>query len=119
MIQLSGAQKKYLRGLAHNRKPIVLIGQKDLTPRVFKEIEQALDFHELIKVKCIDRKEKSDKLAVAEAVLSKTGCEMVGMIGHVLIFFRQHSDPEKRKINLPAPAKPAGSPPPTGKDSDK
>jgi RNA-binding protein len=119
MTHLTGAQKKYLRGIAHDRKPVVLIGQKDLTPQVVREIDQALDFHELIKVKCIDRKEKGDKIQIAEAVLEKTGCELVGMIGHILIFFRRHSNPEKRKINLPSPAKPAGSQPPTGKDSDK
>lgn len=117
MIQLTGSQKKYLRGLAHGRKPVVLIGQKQLTPRVFKEIEQALDFHELIKVKCIDRKEKDAKKEVAETILKETGCELVGMIGHILIFFRRHSNPEKRKITLPAPAEPAGSRPPIRKDS--
>ena len=106
MIQLTGSQKKFLRGLAHGKKPVVLIGQKQLTPQVFKEIEQALDFHELIKVKCIDRKEKDDKKEVTEAIVEKTGCELVGMIGHILIFFRQHKDPEKRKITLPAPATP-------------
>jgi len=117
MIQLTGSQKKYLRGLAHGKKPVVLIGQKQLTPQVLKEIDQALDFHELIKVKCIERKEKDDKKEVAEAVLKKTGCELVGMIGHILIFFRQHKNPEKRKIILPVPAKPAESQPPTLKDS--
>lgn len=117
MNRLTGAQKRYLRGLAHGRKPVVLIGQKQLTPRVLREIEQALDFHELIKVKCIDGKEKDDKKKVAETVLKKTGCELVGMIGHVLILFKPHKNPEKRKITLPEPAKPIESQPPTRKDS--
>jgi RNA-binding protein len=104
MNPLTGAQKKYLRGLAHDKKPVVLIGQKQLTQQVFKEIQQALDHHELIKVKCIDRKEKAGKKEIAEAVMQKTGCELVGMIGHVLILFKQQRDPEKRKINLPSPA---------------
>ena len=107
MIQLTGTQKKYLRGLAHDKKPVVLIGQKHLTPQVLREIQQALDFHELIKVKCIDQKEKSDKKEIAEAVSKETGSELVGMIGHILIFYRQQQDPEKRNITLPSPA-PAG-----------
>jgi len=109
MNRLTGAQKRYLRGLAHGKKPVVMIGQKQLTPRVVKEIDQALDFHELIKVKCIDGKEKENKKDVADAVLKETGCQLVGMIGHILILFRQHTDPKKRKITLPAPAKPAGA----------
>ena len=116
-MHLTGSQKKSLRGLAHGKKPVVLIGQKKLTPQVLKEIDQALNAHELIKVKCIDLKERDDKKIIAEAVSEKTKCELVGMIGHILVFFRQHSNPEKRKINLPAPAKPAVSRPPIQKDS--
>jgi len=101
---LTGAQKKYLRGLAHGKKPGVLIGQKQLTQQVLEEIRKALDYHELIKVKCIDRKEKAEKKEIAEVVSQQTGGELVGMIGHVLIFFKQQKDPEKRKINLPSRA---------------
>ena len=103
MNQLTGSQKKYLRGLAHGKKPVVLIGQKQLTSQVIQEIRQALDYHELIKVKCTDRKDKTDKKALAESISQKTGCELVGMIGHVLIFFKQQQDPEKRKVNLSSP----------------
>ena len=119
MNHLTGTQKKYLRGLAHGKKPVVLIGQKQLTQQVVQEIRQALDYHELIKVKCLDRKEKADKIEIAEAISQKTGGELVGMVGHVLILFRQQPDPEKRKINLPPPAPPeqAGQVPPSRKDS--
>lgn len=103
MNHLTGAQKKYLRGLAHDKKPVVLIGQKQLTKQVLEEVRQALDYHELIKVKCIDRKEKSEKMEFAEAISQNTGCNLVGMIGHVLILFKQQQDPEKRKIKLPSP----------------
>jgi RNA-binding protein YhbY len=30
-----------------------------------------------------------------------TGAEMVGMIGHTGILFRQQSDPEKRRVIVP------------------
>ncbi len=87
MIHLTGTQKKYLRGLAHGKKPVVFIGQKHLTPQVIREIGQALDVHELIKVKCIDQKEKADKKEIAEAISEQTGSQLVGMIGHILIFY--------------------------------
>jgi len=66
-----------------------------------KAIREALEFHELIKVKCIDFKEKEQKKKIAEEIEKLTDCELVGMIGHILTFFRQHPDPEKRKIVLP------------------
>jgi RNA-binding protein len=108
-MNLTGSQKKHLRGLAHGKKPVVLIGQKHLTQQVLREINQALDFHELIKVKCVDQKEKSDKKVIAEAVSKETGSELVGMIGHILIFYRQQPDPEKRSITLPPPGQAARS----------
>jgi RNA-binding protein len=38
---------------------------------------------------------------MADAIEAETGCRLVGIIGHTAIFFRQHSDPDKRKITLP------------------
>lgn len=102
MNEMSGYQKKYLRGLAHGKKPVVFIGQKHLTDLVYQEIERALAHYELIKVKCIDHKEKSQKKEIAEAIVERTHCHLIGMIGHILIFYRQQPDEEKRKIILPS-----------------
>jgi RNA-binding protein len=101
MARLTGAQKQYLKGLAHGLKPVVLVGQKQLTPTVIREIDQALSHHELIKIKLIDQKDKANKKEIAQSVLEKTGCHLVGMIGHILILYRWQADPEKRKITLP------------------
>ena len=48
---LSNPQKRYLRGLAHDLKPIVMVGAKGITPSLVAELDQALDQHELVKVK--------------------------------------------------------------------
>jgi RNA-binding protein len=99
--KLKGFEKKYLRGLAHGRKPLVLIGQKGVSPSLIRAIEEALDTHELIKVKFNEFKEKDQKSAVVEVVEAETGAQLVGTIGHMAIFFRQQKDPEKRKIVIP------------------
>ena len=101
MKKLQGFQKKYLRGLAHGLKPVVFIGQKGLTDTVVQSINEALNSHELIKVKFIDFKEKEHKKKIAETIEQQTGCEQAGMIGHTAIFYRQHTDPQKRKIKIP------------------
>jgi len=101
MKKLTGLQAKYLRGLAHGLKPVVFVGQKGVTDALIASTEQAFDRHELIKIKFIDFKEKKQKKEIAEAIEVKTGCLMAGMIGHVAIFYRQHDDPEKRRIGLP------------------
>ena len=101
MKRLEGFQKRYLRGLAHGMKPVVLVGQKGLTHSLAVSIEEALDAHELIKVRFLDLKEKAGKKALGEAIEERSGSEMVGMTGHTAIFFRQQADPEKRRIRLP------------------
>lgn len=101
MEPLRGVQKRYLRGLAHSLKPVVFVGQKGLTGALTTAMHDALDQHELIKVKFIDFKEKSQKLALAEQIQISVHCEMVGMTGHIVTFYRRQNDPEKRKIKLP------------------
>ena len=101
MEKLKGFQRKYLRGLANSMKPVVFIGQKGLTPALRLSTEEALDRHELIKVKFIDFKQKDQKSEIAGVLESETSSEVVGMIGHTAILYRQQSDPEKRRIALP------------------
>ena len=101
MKKLTGLQAKYLRGLAHAMKPVVFVGQKGITDALIVSTEQAFDRHELIKVKFVDFKEKKQKKEIAEIIKIKTGCLMAGLIGHVAIFYKQHIDPEKRKVILP------------------
>ena len=61
MDKLKGSLKKHLRGIAHGQKPMVFVGQKNLTANVIKAIQESLEYHELIKVKCIDFKEREQK----------------------------------------------------------
>lgn len=65
-MNLSTKQKQHLKGLAHPLKPVVLLGSNGLTEGVLAEIEQALEHHELIKVKIAteDRETKTDRKSV-------------------------------------------------------
>jgi len=99
--KLEGFQRKYLRGLAHSMKPIVLIGQNGCSDTVISAIDDALSTHELIKIKFVDLKDKEQKREILDSIEKKSRCEDVGMIGHTAILYRQQSDPEKRKIVLP------------------
>lgn len=101
MISLFGYQRKYLRGLAHKLKPIVLIGQKGMTPSVVDALDQALMTHELVKAKFVDDKDKNYKAQTLDALEKSTDACLVGVIGHTAIFYRPHPDPEKRRIVIP------------------
>ena len=50
-MAVNDKQRRYLKGLAHPLKPVVMIGNAGLTENVLAEIENALAYHELIKVR--------------------------------------------------------------------
>ena len=99
--KLTGKQARYLRGLGHKLQPVIMIGKHEVTDDVVKATDEALEAHELIKVKFIDFKDKEDKTEISGIIEETHECEMVGMIGHTAIFYRQHPDEEKRKITVP------------------
>lgn len=101
METLKGSQRKYLRGLAHNLNPAALVGHKGVTSSLLKEVNEGLDAGELIKVKFVDFKEKKIKTALAMEIAEKTGSHLAGLIGHVAIYYREHSDVGKRRIKIP------------------
>ncbi|MDA3791200.1 MAG: ribosome assembly RNA-binding protein YhbY [Desulfobacula sp.] len=101
MKELKGSQKKYLRGLAHNLNPAAFIGQKGITKTLLEEIDRALKATELIKVKFNDYKEKDLKNSLIKEIAKATSSHIAGMVGHVVILYRQNSDVEKQQIRLP------------------
>ena len=99
--KLKGIQKKYLRGLAHNLNPVVYIGKRGVTDTLVESFKEALNTHELIKVKFIDLKEKDKKREIISMLKVKIGCELVGVKGHTAIFFRRNRDPKKQRVKIP------------------
>jgi RNA-binding protein len=99
MPELTGAQKKHLRGLAHHLKPIVHVGRNGLTGPVLALIGQALDDHELIKVRLADPQGRKRELA--EEIAERSGGAWVGLVGKVVTLYRRQADPEKRAVELP------------------
>ena len=81
-------EKKKLKAQAHPLKPVVMIGQSGLTPAVIKEINLALDAHELIKVRI--RAERDDRVIIREQISAETHAECVQSIGQVAVFFRKN-----------------------------
>ncbi len=97
-MNLNNKQKQYLKGLAHPLKPVVMLGNNGLTEGVLAEIEQALQHHELIKVK-IAAEERETKTLIVEAIIRETKANNVQVIGNILVLYRPST--EDRKIILP------------------
>ena len=87
---MNSADKKKLRAEAHTLNPVVMIGQSGLTAAVLAEIEQALDSHELIKVKI--RAEREERKLISEKICTDTGAELIQTIGQIAVIYRLNPD---------------------------
>jgi RNA-binding protein len=97
-LTLNPGQAKKLRSLAHHLDPVVWVGKQGVTPALIEKVDQSLNSHELIKIRFLEYKEKKRELA--EEIAQQVNGEIAGVIGHILILFRRHEDPEQRKIRL-------------------
>jgi RNA-binding protein len=97
-MTLNETQKKYLRGLAHKLKPVVMVGQHGLKETIFEEVEIALDAHELIKIKVSvgDRLERDE---IIQQICDRSGALLVQRVGNIAILFRRN--PQKTRVELP------------------
>jgi RNA-binding protein len=99
MEKMKGSARKYLRSLAHHLKPVVIVGKNGVSAQLISSVDLALKDHELIKVKFGEFKEA--KKEISEDIAKATKSEVVGIIGNIVILYRQQQDPGKRKIKMP------------------
>ena len=88
---LSNPQKRYLRGLAHDLKPVVMVGAKGITASLVAELDSALDQHELVKIKVAAEDRESRDASIANLATQATA-ELVSRIGHTAVLYRRSKD---------------------------
>jgi RNA-binding protein len=96
-MKLTEQQLKHLRGLAHKLKPVVMVGQHGLKETILEEINNALEFHELIKVK-ISVGDRDMRDEIIEAILEDSRATLIQRVGNIATLFRRN--PKKPKIVL-------------------
>ena len=93
---LAGFQRKHLRKLAHDLKPVVSVGDGGVSEAVAKALDEALEHHELVKVKL---HQPADKKAAAADLARAGHAELCGLVGHTVILYRRNV--ESPQIELP------------------
>lgn len=91
-MPLNERQKRHLRGLAHKRKPVVIVGDAGVSEPVLAEIDRALAHHELIKVR-VNAADREEREALIGNILQNTGSELVQRIGHIAVLYRRADKP--------------------------
>ena len=98
-MSLSSAQRREYRAIAHNLKPIIIIGDKGLSEGLMQELDRALDDHELIKVKGASN-DRDARAEVIQELCSQSGAELVQTIGKIAIVMRRAKQPNPKLSNL-------------------
>lgn len=97
-MSLSKKQIKFLRAKCHDLKAVIMLGQKGLTEEVLNELDNALSFHELVKIKLSVDDREARKQMIAQ-ICDKSQSQEVQSIGKTLCVYRVNSD--KAIIELP------------------
>ena len=88
-MKIEKSQIKNLRAEAHRLKlkPVVMMGQKGFSENLHLEIEQALNHHELIKIRIV-ADDKEDRAEVIETIITEHKCHLIQSIGNVAVVYR-------------------------------
>ncbi|RTL11718.1 MAG: ribosome assembly RNA-binding protein YhbY [Neisseriaceae bacterium] len=97
MLELTVKQRQYLKGLAHDLQPVVMIGNNGVTENVLKEIDNSLTAHELIKIRVLGD-DRLAREAIIEDLCAAANASFVQHIGKLIVLYRAS---EKARIVLP------------------
>ena len=97
-MSLSRPQIKHLVSIAHHLKPVIMVGQHGVTENLLKELEIALDHHELVKIK-IAGEDRDSRQQMIQQLSEASGAQTIQAIGKTLTLFRRNR--QKPKIELP------------------
>jgi RNA-binding protein len=97
-MQLSDAQKRFLRGLGHKLKPVVTVGGAGISDSLLKEFESTISHHELVKVRFrVTDRQRRDQLI--DELCDRGSANLIARTGHTAVLYRRN--PEASKIALP------------------
>lgn len=87
-------QKKQLKAMAHDLKPVVIIGKEGLTDNVIESTLTSLVAHQLIKVRLLNTAPAS-VLEIAYDLSSKTKAEIIMTIGRMIVLYKPSKERKK------------------------
>lgn len=95
---LTGKQKRFLRSKAYHLNPIFQVGKGGVSENMIKQIIDALEARELIKISVLQNCEE-DKHTVAEKLVQGAKAELVQIIGNTIVLYKESR--ENKQIVLP------------------
>ena len=99
-MSLTPRQRRYLRGLGHDLKPVVQVGREGVTDAVAGAVAAALETHELVKIRVGDGA-PADRHEVADDLAARTTSDLVQVLGRTILLYRRRAG--EPIIELPGP----------------
>ncbi|QQZ10795.1 ribosome assembly RNA-binding protein YhbY [Heyndrickxia vini] len=95
---LTGKQKRFLRSKAHHLNPIFQVGKGGVNDNMIKQISEALEARELIKISILQNCDE-DRDTVAKSLSVGSKAELVQIIGNMIVLYKESK--ENKQITLP------------------
>lgn len=95
---LTSKQRSHLKGLANTIDPIFQLGKGGISENFIKQIDDALETREIVKVNVL-KNSILDPTEVANEIADKLKAEYVQSIGRKFVIYRESR--ENKKIELP------------------
>lgn len=95
---MTSKQRAYLRSLANNINPIFQIGKSGISNNLIKQLDDALEARELIKISVLETA-PDDIKALAEDISTHTNSLLVQILGSKITLYRAKKD--NPKIHIP------------------
>jgi RNA-binding protein len=86
-MPLNTKERQHLKSRAHPLKPVIMVGNNGVTEAVIKEIDRALNDHELIKIR-VQTEDRELRVQMLEAIRVASSSELVQKIGGIGVFYR-------------------------------
>lgn len=88
---LNSRQRAQLRGLANGIETIFQVGKSGLGDQICKQVDEALEARELIKLRCLESSPVTSREA-ADTIAKAVGADVVQVIGTRFVLYRESRD---------------------------
>ncbi len=95
---MTSKQRAYLRSMAHSLDTIFQVGKGGVGENMIKQVSDALEARELIKLRVLENSDYTAREA-AEEIAEATGSDVVQVIGTKFVLYKESKD--KKTIVLP------------------
>ena len=88
---LNSRQRAQLKGMANGFETILQIGKSGISEQTIKQIDDALNARELIKLRCLETAPQNSR-ETADIIAKEVGADVVQVIGSKFILYRASED---------------------------